>query len=367
MIYRKVFLNLIILCLPIFQVKADTCDQSLPFKNVIEAIDKASCSELPIGKSVVANFDRTNSPTTVSHKYELLKTASDKYKVRLNLRFQENTLLARENTEITKKMRDKIQKCLEWINPHLLGPDNKKLELELIDPTESKIKKYDEITNWITVSEKKIPRENSGFYSLQTSCPVIAHELLHLLGLVDEYKEPIDIPWYEQDCRSLGPPDSIMANHEEATDFNNEFPQKMFVSCCVCKDNSCKNISESDVRSLKACPTGYDMISMYLKSTKEGASLGQSGNYMLCSSMGKGFMGMNEQKNSFLLSTRPSGRIKGSFLYPAQFRSIISPGCKDKNRTYYSCSRDSYFRPYKLVGHCNSKPKECQNHEDWLK
>lgn len=304
---------------------ADLCGEKTPLKNLIEIANKATCAELPIGKSNIVNFDRNSSPTRVPHKYELTRVSPDKYKIRLNLRLQENTLRARENTDLTKKMRSKIEKCLEWINPHLLGPDNKRLEIELIDnSSESNAKKYREIENWITVSEEKIPRENSGFYSLQTSCPVVAHELLHLLGLVDEYQEPVLISWYEQDCRSFGPPDSIMAHHEEATDFSDEFPQKMFISCCVCKDSKCSNNANLDARALKACPIGYDTIKSYTKLSKEGASAIQSSNQMLCGSLGSGFMGMGGIKDSYLLSSRPSKRIEGSFLYPAHFRAIVA-------------------------------------------
>lgn len=369
MIYRKMILFFLIkLCFTVIQVRAETCNQSTPFQNLKDVTDKATCSELPVGKSIIVNFDRSNSPTKVPHKYELMRIAPDEYKVRLNIRLRENTFLVRENTELTDQMRAKIQKCLEWINPHLLGPDDKKFEIELIDPIQSKIQKYEEIENWIAVSEEKIPRENSAFYSLQSSCPTIAHELLHLMGLVDEYAELIDISSYQKECRSLGPEDSIMSHHNEATDFSNEFPRKIFISCCICKDNNCKEITESDAKVLKTCPAEYDKINTYVKYSKEGTSLEHTNNQMVCSSLagGFGFMGMNNQKKSFLLSERPSGRIRDSFLYPAQFRSIIFPGCKEKNQTYYSCSRDSHFRPFKIFN-CNSKPNVCQDELDWLK
>lgn len=351
---------------------ADLCGQRTPLNNLIEIAEKETCAELPIGKSNIVNFDRNNSPTSVSHKYELTRISPDKYKIRLNLRLQENTLRARENTDLTKKMRSKIEKCLEWINPHLLGPDNKKLEIELIDnSSESSAKKYREIENWVSVSEEKISRHNSGFYSLQTSCPVIAHELLHLLGLVDEYREPIKMSWYEQECRSFGPPDSIMANHNEATDFSDEFPQKMVISCCICKNNKCLKNANRDVRSLKTCPSGYDTINSYAKRSKEGETTGQALNQIYCTSLGSGFTGMSGSKDSgsndsFLLSSRPSKRIEGSFLYPAHFRAIVAPGCKEKNKLYYSCSRDAYFRPYKLIGSCSARPVQCQSEDEWL-
>lgn len=157
-----------------------------------------------------------------------------------------------------------------------------------------------------------------------------------------------------------------MAYHKEATDFSDDFPQKMFISCCVCKDTRCSKKANTDTRSLKACPSGYDTIKSYAKFTKEGASTSQSSNQMHCASLGTGFMGMGGSKDSFLLSSRHSKRIKGSFLYPAHFRAIIAPGCKEKNSLYYSCSRDANFRPYKLIGSCNARPVQCRNEDEWL-
>ena len=68
-------------------------------------------------------------------------------------------------------------------------------------------------------------RQNSATYTPATDCATLLHEVLHLLGLVDEYKEaateipdpvtgknrPVDFQ-----CRPLGPPDSIMSSHFSA-------------------------------------------------------------------------------------------------------------------------------------------------------
>jgi len=55
-------------------------------------------------------------------------------------------------------------------------------------------------------------------------------------------------------------------------------------------------------------------------------------------------------------------RTRRSLLYPAQFNTIIAPGCQSKNSLYYSCASKAYQGPS-----CGSVAEECSaGPGDWL-
>lgn len=166
--------------------------------NLIEIFDDINCSELSIGQTKLVNYEHSESPTSLEHKYIIERVGTNEYKLKLNLKFQENTLWPMENSELDKTIRRNINNCLDEINPRLKGPDNVSLNIEILEPNSENKKKYKKIESVITVSDTPVKREHSHFYSLQSSCPVIIHELLHLMGLVDEYTEITNIPFYKQ-------------------------------------------------------------------------------------------------------------------------------------------------------------------------
>jgi hypothetical protein len=343
-----------------------SCDKSRPLQNFYGLLDNLACQPLEVGTSKIVHLEANESPTTVRHKYILERTTSHTYKVKLNLVLQENTMRAKQETALCQKMRNKINGCLKEINQHLSGPDNYRIKIEIFEPNEENKKKYAEIAHYITVDSDPIERENSGFYSLHTDCATIAHELLHLMGLVDEYKEMANIPSYAQDCRSLGPQDSIMYIHYFAT--NKDFTTKntRYWTKCTCESgNHCKKIDSATQSQLKTCPPGY--VSEQVINFSEVVS--SPGNFT--PKGGMSMLGMNlsedEEKFFFLGQAQKSGRIPGSYLYPAHFRAITSPLCFEQNMTYYLCARDAYHWPFKWVESCHERPQICNEPLEWLK
>ena len=85
--------------------------------------------------------------------------------------------------------RKYVQSCIETANKKLLGPKNEKLIIDIQPPAAkqhncSKAKD----THEIKIGNKH-HRTSSIKYSSSVDCPAVVHEILHLLGLVDEYKE----------------------------------------------------------------------------------------------------------------------------------------------------------------------------------
>ena len=98
----------------------------------------------------------------------------------------------------------KVKKCItEKANPYLIGPNGKRLNIEIQDAKNSKcIPKHSIL---ITAAEE---RSLDDRYAADIECGTIVHEVLHNLGLVDEYKYP------SYNCRVIQR-NSIMSTHWE--------------------------------------------------------------------------------------------------------------------------------------------------------
>lgn len=341
----------------------DICFQLDQRKALNDVIEHEACRELNVGEQKTVSFSAFESPTSMEHKYILEKIKPDEYKIKLNLSFKENQFFPDEPTKVGRKMQTRINKCLKEMNPKLLGPSGEKITIELLPWAEKHLAKYKDIKSTIFLDNERNKRAYSNMYPSQISCTTILHELFHLMGLVDEYKEFELIHSFEKDCRSFGPDDSIMANSVAARRISRS------VQSCFCRDPKlCKPVSKEEIESLKTCPDGYGTETITKFFIKDSNM-----NWVEEKIEGDGFRvgmsGMSPPPISF--SLRPdfdsSGRIQNSILYPAQFRAVIFPGCKAKNKTYYGCARDAYYRPWKIVGSCNQRPPACNDESEWLK
>jgi hypothetical protein len=126
--------------------------------------------------------------------------------------------------EKAAQMRAHANQCLEQLNPRLQGPGSQSLNIRLVEEVGSPPIPPNPIA---VVSADA--RSNSLAWEEDITCDVVVHELLHVLGLIDEYQEtaigyhetnghlspaaannllPISVPSYN--CRSVGPGNSIM-------------------------------------------------------------------------------------------------------------------------------------------------------------
>lgn len=124
-----------------------------------------------------------------------------------------------EGAEQSKRqMIEKTRACLNEVRPSLRGPNGEflSIELDLKGPGEER-------THTVVIGST--PRAHSNLWDPDIQCDTVIHEILHLLGLVDEYHEHggrigADGKWNEEgpryECRALGPPDSIMRNSKLA-------------------------------------------------------------------------------------------------------------------------------------------------------
>jgi hypothetical protein len=202
-----------------------------------------------------------------------------------------------------QEFRERANFCLDGFHENLLGPGGHSLRIELIE--EDLASGRPPLPTTIQIQSDDY-RANSLNWDGDINCSTILHEILHLLGLVDEYKERwigyhlnaeggliqssqiSDRPYSKFSCRSLGPPSSVMANQEAAVLKTNVFRKN------------------------------GDMVSL---------------------------------------------------LRPAHFRLITQPGCESANRLYYACSQGAYQTRYEGLGQgCErQRPSACQDPEAWLR
>lgn len=168
---------------------------------------------LKIGKPINVDTEKQYSRP----QYRLTKTSEKTYLAEINLVFSEVWDGDRQITNRNKMWSTKVQRCLNKYNPYLQGPDGESLKIKLSAQAPRVV---------INVQEA-LERIESNVYSDKMQCPAVLHEVLHLLGLADEYKETqvgysmnkvtgalelvwegAEIPAY--DCRAMGPEDSVM-------------------------------------------------------------------------------------------------------------------------------------------------------------
>ncbi len=305
--------------------------------------DESNCPDVPVGKSRVINKNDNESPTGVQQKFKLSRLDENTYEVALNLKFNPNPkyLKALNITEagLQEGLHKRIQDCIATINPKLIGPNGKKIQIRLSDSSE----KSPPPEVKIAVDDTK--RENSLLYSYAAECPTIAHELMHLMGLVDEYKEKSlgfirgpdgtyhyfdgesadRVPKY--DCRVLGPKDSLMV--DPYATWSAAFGKLEVRNCDCGADAECQ--SKLTTWKENRCPPAKIPIRVETSHTE---------NYNLGPSF---FTKVNGSKISIykLINDRVDGELN-SILKPQQFMNIIAPDCESKNGDYYLCAKNAY-------------------------
>jgi len=250
------------------------------------------CVSLGVGETRIIDHDSINSPSRVRQKYRLSRLREKDFQVEVNLTFSPANKVA--------EMEKHVNKCFKKANKRLIGPADKKIILKLT---------HDSAIPSVPINVKPADyRSDSGNWEADIDCATVTHEVMHLLGLVDEYPEKWIGNVYNPhtgaitevdnkrdahgnpyqtavDCRVLGPDDSLMSNQWEA----------------------------------------FSRASSIFRS-------------------------------------------RHGVLHTAHFNAIAYPGCSVTNRLYYLCSRYAYETSGSHYGQgCSSgQPRECANPESWL-
>ncbi len=139
------------------------------------------CSDYTIGE--------TRNVRVRGNDYVVTKESDKNYTIPLSLSFHPADDYDGQVTEnqVHSHYFNRVKGCIDRINPRLFHPhDGSRLHLEILDANAQNSRCMRNIRISIQSSEG---RSNSISYAANVDCPVIVHEVLHLLGLEDEYRE----------------------------------------------------------------------------------------------------------------------------------------------------------------------------------
>ncbi|MBI3556726.1 MAG: hypothetical protein HY074_10725 [Deltaproteobacteria bacterium] len=289
---------------------------------------------------------------------------------------------------IQEKYAARARECYggEPAKSKLRGPGGEHLQIKLVDPDPDpkKPNASGPFVTSIAVPASEM-RANSALWNPNISCPVILHETLHILGLVDEYQETSDgaivaadgkvtivddiskadkgsKTFKKWDCRIYGPADSMMSGQEAAF---SAVDGKYDVAVCNCRkifDSSptpaknCKKLIAKLKVGDTVCPKGS--LSEHYPTWDYKDTLRLT-------------IGKPLSLDDVIVSITHLKSKRSTLLYPAQFRAITRPGCVDENKIFYLCAREAYKTSRDNLGtdRCGiGLPKECKNgSSDWLR
>ena len=301
------------------------------------------CMPLGVGDARVLNVGHDQSPTGVEHRYALKRVAEKSFEATLNIEF--SNAHSGNPKDVTEKMRAKVKSCMQETNGSLVGPKGELLVLRLQEESDGYLPRAPKVV--IEIDKPKF-HTDSRTYGQEESCPVIIHELLHLMGLVDEYAEQTTSA--KESCRAIGPKDSIM--RDDKTGWVAALGTHEEYTCLCPRDQNldkCKAAlkKEAAIGDFPSCPDGS------VRSFKEAKEAELSS-------------GVAIKK---LLRAKSRSHNK-SILKPAHFNALVYPGCVEINQTYYLCAQDAYSTPTgpnRKGCILQTPPRACANGStDWL-
>lgn len=178
------------------------------------AVPLAACATLAPGQHRVVE---TTAAYGNQLNYTLLAEAPQRHRVLLHARFIKNSSGA---------MLRRVQRCLEAVGPHLRSPDGNRLAFTILDDAGAARLSPESRPRPVEINVTAAgTRSFARGYAADIDCPTIVHEVLHLVGLCDEYHGNMD----RSPCRAPGAEDSVMRNQARA--FHSHVPRR--VTCRI--------------------------------------------------------------------------------------------------------------------------------------
>lgn len=219
-------------------------DNLRPVTDLLEKIQEtekvSKCAPLTPGSHKV--FQKENSHYYSTGNYLLKKNADRNYQAVLNINFTQGA-----GSISPEKMMKKARECMAMAAPALKGPQGQKMEILLLDSLQANSLPRDERPNMNTISIERPNHEtDAASYAENVNCAVITHEILHLFGLCDEYKEDRErLAHLNWTCRIETKRSSIMRDLRA-------FDQAVGKTySCDCSGDPCKTVMSSNDENLK--------------------------------------------------------------------------------------------------------------------
>jgi hypothetical protein len=310
----------------------------------------SGCTRLTAGQSAVVDYADAASPTGVGAHYGLSRANESAFVVEVNLEFTRGEGFEGDLTPsaINNRYKDRVTACLkDFAGAFKNERAGRSLTLRLAANAAIPVSRISVVG--------KGKRPNSVSYPSDIGCSTILHELMHLLGLADEY---FDTPGPQDpmnDCRPAGPEDSLMSHEEYAV--SSLIPGVAFaVEMCKCavKGDACWELAQKN-KGDKCPATTTSILKDIPPDTKTSLNVFNTSEAFA----------LNENR---IPNRMAAAAVHTSVIYPAHFRAITEPGCRDVNDTYYRCVLNSYRSSKGVTPQgCLPKPEACKwNSHKWL-
>lgn len=217
-------------------------------EDILDSLRKSSCRRDAQGNYPMnVNEYRFVQRNRAGADY-LLRRTDQGYEAMLNVNFSYT-----DGAIAAGEMRQKAQECLSLANEHMRGPDNTPLRIRIMTDAEAQTLPGKK-PRPVNINLQRLGwRSHAATYSSRVDCDTIVHETLHLLRLVDEYKEGnLDAGA----CRVVVQSDSIMAQSQ--TTFNETVPRELKCECT----GTCQTVMSGTDEVKKNLYTSQTLIEM---------------------------------------------------------------------------------------------------------
>ncbi len=326
-------------------------------------------------------FKGHNLPTTPTNYRISRDSVGSRIQYHLLLNFKFVDRRSSPDANINASMKARARACIAVAEPFLTGPNDERLLIRLTDgPSEAAELPETEIS----IVEGQ-PRDSSAIWRADIECPLMIHEIFHHLGLVDEYAElsatqttAVDLGESDSakvatlyDCRSTGPSDSLMAFQSVA--FLSVSENNQQIECVCPKLAECSEALSKLKGDPGECPIGSKSKVIYSVSRYETDFSGVQSTVQrgtVDADAEKYRLGKLLEEKTIYRFSRTIAPARTSLLLPAQFRSVIHPGCQPLNELYHKCAANAYRTSVEHGGEgcIKDTPSQCNDQStDWLR
>ena len=262
--------------LQVYCVEKDSIDDYSAIKNLFSNFEDINqCDELKVGET-----KKVDNILNGMRQYYTVNRVNDKlYEVAFNLDIEDKTFVLKDNTTVNKStMLDSVKACVDNMGDLMKDPSGRQLNFKIYSNHEaSNLPDYKRPPSVKIGILEENGRANSVEYNANIKCDTIIHELLHLAGLFDEYKETAwghylntetrelknlssrkDIPESEREmyaftphfnhCRPISKIPSIMS--DQRTLINSLVPKEMNCVCSFPEIPESEKLCDQKIRSL---------------------------------------------------------------------------------------------------------------------
>ena len=155
----------------------------------LKSLDKVSqCSELGPGQE-----KRVYSGTGLRRSYNI-QEVDGSYLIPLTMTFSADEDYDGEvpKDQVPQEYMIIVQRCIDEANEKMLGPQGEKLKIVIQQPVEQREEDCPDSEIIEIKIGSKNHRSNAGKYEADIDCSAVTHEVLHRLGLCDEYREELN-------------------------------------------------------------------------------------------------------------------------------------------------------------------------------